>query len=132
MKQLQHNKRPKGHITKAEAKILFTIFYYVILGGFTLTDFSYAITTYDDTLEAFQTYFTCQIVGIQPDRDCGDSPDIQSQVSNTLALMVVILQGLFPLANLIFIMNCSCDKRCCKGVRSLLTSKSHVSKQSAS
>ena len=80
--------------------------------------YSYSVTNYDETSEAFQTYFTCQSVGIQPDRECGDSPDVQLQVFNTLVSVAAILPGLFPLANLILIVNCSCDKRFCKGVRS--------------
>ena len=90
--------------------------YYVTVGASTLTVYCYSITTDDKISKAFQNYFMCQSIGIQPDRDCGDSPDIQLQEFNTLTSVAAIIQGLFPLIILIFIMNCSCDRRCCKGV----------------
>ena len=129
MKQLQHNKRPKGHTGKAEAKIFFIVCYYVLVGTVTLTTYTYFITTDDETMEAFQEYFTCQSVGMQSDRDCGDPPDVRLRVFYTLASVAGILQGLLPLVILIFVMNCSCYKRCYKIVK---TSKRHISELSFS
>ena len=128
MKQLQHNKHPKNHIKKAEVKILSIMCYYVLIVVVALTNYTYFIATDDETLEAFQAYFMCQSVGIQPDRDCGDPPDVRLRVFYTLTSVSAILLGLLPLVILIFIIKCSCDKRCHKSVG---TSNYHVSKQSA-
>ena len=127
MKQLQHNRPPKSHIGKAEAKISFIVCYYVLMGTVALTTYTYFITTANDTSEALQAYFTCQSIGIQPDRDCGDPPDVRLQAFYTLAAVAAILPGLLPLVILIFIVNCTCDKR---GPQSVRISKSRVSKQS--
>ena len=77
-----------------------------------------------------QTYCTCQRVGIQPDRDGGDPPHVQLHVF--VMLVVAAILCLLPLIILIFLVNCGRNKRCFKGVRSLLMFKHHISKQSVS
>ena len=114
MKQLQHNEHPKNHIRKAEVKILSIVCYYVLIVVVALTTYTYFITTDDESSEAFQAYFMCHSVGIQPDRDCGDPPDVRLRVFYAFTSVSAILQGLLPLVILIFIINCSCDKRCHK------------------
>ena len=108
--------RPKGHITKAEIKIFVIMCYYVVLGILTLSAYSYYLTTDD---KEFQSYFACQSIGIQPDRDCGDAPDVQLQKFTVVSAVSYILQSLLPLVFIIFITNCNC---CSK--KHLKTSKS--------
>ena len=105
--------------------------YYVLIGTVAISTYTYGITTGNETSKAYQTYFTCQRVGIQPDRDCGDPPHVQLHMFIML-VVAATLQRLLPLIILIFLVNCGRNKRCFKGVRSLLMSKLHISKQSTS
>lgn len=104
--------RPKGHVTKAEIKILVIMCYYVVVDILTLSTYSYYLATFGEIFQEFRSYFDCQSAGIQPDRDCGDAPDVQLQEFTVVSSMSYILQSLLPLVVLIFIANCSyCSKK---------------------
>ena len=109
MKYIQNNK-PWSHIRKAETKIFLTMSYLLFMGTITLTNLTY-FTTDNETLEAFQVYFMCQSVGIQPDGDCGDPPDVRLKAFHTLTSMAAILLGLSPLVILVLNVNCTCQQK---------------------
>ena len=91
------------------------------MGILTLSTYTYYLATDDETLEAYQSYFTCQSVGIRSDRDCGDVPNIRLQEFNAVASVALFLQGLLPLMILTFIVSCRC---CSKNQLSRTLSKS--------
>ena len=103
-----HLRGSNGQATKAEIKIFVIMCYYVVMGSFTLSTYAYHLATDDGLISVLQSYFACQSVGIQPDRDCGDAPDIRLQEFDVVATVSFVLQGLLPLVVFTFIVNCSC------------------------
>ena len=65
------------------------------------------MTTDNEAFSEFQNYFACQRIGIQPNRDCGDAPDIHSVTPGFTVLVTVLqfLQSFLPLVILIFVVN---------------------------
>ena len=103
--------------------------YYVLVGAVSLTIITYFIMKLQ---RHFKPILCVRVLEYNQTGTVEKSPYTQLQVFNMFAVAAIILYGLLPLIILIFIVNCSCDKlRCCKGVKSLLTCKGHVSKQSA-
>jgi hypothetical protein len=100
-----HKRSPNNSITKAEIKIFVIMCYYVVEEILTLSTFSYYFTTEDETFSELQSYFMCQSIGIRPDRDCGDAPDIRSQGFIVVATVSQVLQGLLPVVILVFIID---------------------------
>ena len=101
-------------IGKAQAKILLTVCYYIALGIFVLTSSSYYLVVEESTFQAVTTHFTCQSTGIQSGRDCGDIPNADLAVFDSLSAVGVILIGLLPAVVLVFTVKCNCNKKCCK------------------
>ena len=100
MKRFDHKRSKNNPITKAEIKIFVIMSYYIVGEILTL---SYYLTTDDESFSEFQNYFACQRIGIQPDRDCGDAPDIRSPGFTVVAIVSQVLQSLFPLVILVFV-----------------------------
>jgi hypothetical protein len=91
------------------------------MGTFTLSTYTYSLATDGDLVKTLQLYFACQSIGIQPDVDCGDAPDIGAQEFSVVATVSFVLQGLLPLVIFTFIVNCSCCSK--KHPKSLSKSK---------
>ena len=92
---------------KAEAKILFIMCYYVLLGTLVLTLFTYFETNIDVEYQAVKQYFACQSTGVQFGMDCGDTP--QGPLTS-LTAVAIILTGLLPLVVITFTVKCSCKQ----------------------
>ena len=103
MKQFDHKRSKDNSITKAEIKIFVIMSYYIVGEILTISTFSYYLTTDDESFSEFQNYFACQRIGIQPDRDCGDAPDIRSPGFTVVAIVSQVLQSLLSLVILVFV-----------------------------
>ena len=105
---------------KAGAKILFIMRYYIQLGTVVLTLFTYLEESGEnpEVFQAIEKHFTCQSTGIQPGKDCGNSPrDFLSTYSALLAISI-ILSGLLPVVVMTFTLKCTCTcKSTCKKVQ---------------
>ena len=133
MKQfdLQRSRSYKSHVTKVEVKIFVVMCYYVVMGVLSFSTYGYHLATDvgPGTLRKFQKYSTCQSIGIQPDRVCGDAPDFRPQDIDVLVSVSFVLQILLPLIVLIFITNCSCSSK--KQLKALSAkSKNHAASYS--
>ena len=117
-KEVSGESAPRHHnIGIAEVKIFIIACYYIIQGCAGLSIFTYLIATKDETAIVFQDYFTCHSFGIVPGLDCGDIPNVHPQVFGILASVSVILIGLLPLINLIFIVKWTC--KCFRNLKKL-------------
>ena len=101
-------------IVKAQAKILFIVCYYIMLGTLVLTVHTYYQVAGEDNIQAVWLHFACQSAGIQSGRDCGDVPNVYLAVFNALSDLGIILIGLLPAVVLIFTVKCNYNKKCCK------------------
>ena len=129
LKHFQHTKQPRGHIGKAEAKMFFNLSCVIM---FLWEQFHWQLSlTLSWNFRGISNLFYVSECWNTTRQGLWRNLHTHSYKSLMFAV-AAILYGLLPLIILIFIVNCSCDKlRCCKGVRSLLTCKGHVSKQSA-
>ena len=81
--------------------------YYVIIGVVFMTGYTFFITNNRQTLESFNSYFSCHSVGVQLGMDCGQPPE---DLFLTLTSVSAILIGLLPGIVLIY----SADYTCCR------------------
>ena len=95
-----------GLLKKAEAKILFIMCYYVLVGTLVLTLFTYFEATEDVEFQAIETFFVCQSNGLESGNDCGDTPQIHLAVFDSLAALSIILVGLLPSVVIAFTVKC--------------------------
>ena len=106
--------RPRVQVVgKVQAKILFIVVYYIIMGALVLTIFTYFEVAGDVDRKAVESHFVCQSTGLQPNKDCGSTPDVHLKVFNSLSGVAIILNGLLPAIILGFTLNCD-SKRCRK------------------
>lgn len=91
-------------IGMAEAKILFVVCYYVILGIFGLVTLTYFEATNPSNLKAIMEYFRCQLPGFHPDEgnQCGQKPSVRLLPFNVLSAVGIIQLGFIPLVILVF------------------------------
>ena len=113
MKKLQ-NKPRVGIIGKVQAKILTIVCYYIMLGTVVLTTFTYFEIASDADLKAVKEHFICKSTGLQPDKDCGTTPDVHLEVFNSLSVVAIVLVGLLPAVILAFTVKWDYHKRWCK------------------
>ena len=99
-------------IGKAEVKILVIICYYISMGVSILSVIAYTHATSERDIKTYQRYFICQSAGIQPDRDCGDPPEIHLQTLHRLTSVGSFLQSLMPVVILIFVIDWKCNQYC--------------------
>ena len=106
-------------VGKLQAKLLFIVFYYIIVGTVVLTIFTYFEITDEADREAIEQHFVCQSTGLQPDKDCGSPPDVHLEVFNSLSGVAIVLIGLLPAVILGFTGKCDCNKykSCVKWVK---------------
>ena len=89
----------------AERKILIVFVYYVFLSSLAL--FTFSQVTRDDVAfaVALQRYFECESKGVDPDNPC-DKSGYESFIVNTaLSSISFISLGLYPLVNLVFVID---------------------------
>lgn len=125
MRQYHASNKPGSSLKKAEIKILIIMIYYIIMGAFTLTSYTYFLAIDDETVEAFQVYFACQRFGIVPGKDCGESLDIHLQHFRNISVISYFLLGLLPTMILIFTVNCNCFDNCINKYKSKKIESQH-------
>lgn len=103
----EHSK-DAGLMRKAEAKILFIMCYYVLLGTVVLTLFTYLEEVGSEVYKAIEQHFVCQSKGVQPEMNCGDSPKAQIATLTILSAISTTVAGLLPVVVVAFTLKCSC------------------------
>ena len=100
-----------GGVGKVEAKILFIVCYYIIMGTMALTLFTYFEVAGDADRQAVTRHFACQSTGLQSGKDCGEVPNVHLEAFNSLSGVAIILIGLLPAVILAFTVKWNCNKR---------------------
>lgn len=93
-------------IGTAERKILIVFVYYVLLTVISLVAFSLSIKHKDQFISKVGEYFHCESHGVNPNSHCDEFVDSylkHRQVA--LVSMSHILLGLYPVVNLIYVVN---------------------------
>lgn len=103
--------REVGILTKAEAKILFIMIYYILLGTLVLALFTYIEATSDVEYRVLEVHFACQSTGVQPGKDCGVTPQVQLSTLTSLSAVAILLTGLFPMVVIAFTVRCKCNNQ---------------------
>lgn len=96
---------------KAEAKILFIMCYYILLGTLVLTLYTTFEANIDVEYRTIEQYFACQSTGLQFGKDCGVNP--QGPLTS-LSVVAVVLTGLLPLVVITFTVRCNCKRQASK------------------
>ena len=110
LKKFSKNSRKKvAQVGKAEAKILFVVCYYVILGMISLVTFTYIEATNPSNLSAIEEYFVCQRSGFHPSEgnQCGERPSVRLFPLNILSAVGILQLALLPVVILIFTVSCT-------------------------
>lgn len=105
---------------KAEAKILFIMCYYILLGTVVLTLFTYLEESGEnpEVFQAIEQHFACHSTGIQPGKDCGIPPRAFLSAYSALSAVSTILTGLLPTVVMAFTLKYTCNAKCtCKKVQ---------------
>ena len=90
----------------AERKILIVFIYYVLLAAISLVAFSLSIKSIDQFIAEVLKYFKCESRGVDPDNHCDKY--INSYLKHrqvALISMSHILLGLYPVVNLVYVVN---------------------------
>ena len=90
-------------VGKAEAKVLCVTCYYVLTSCIIIATFIYSLVTSDRNTEIITSYLLCQSTGLQLDKQCGESPDVQLTVLNSLSTTSVFFQSYVPAVVLLFV-----------------------------
>lgn len=114
LKKFLLKQKPRANVGKAEVKIFVVMCYYILLGVILISNLAYLHATADSVSEEVQAYFYCHSAGIQPDRDCGDVPEVHLQ---TLGILGLFLQRMLPIVIVIFIVDWKCNHKCLKRER---------------
>lgn len=104
LKKSQRNSRSNNDT--AEKKIVIVLVYYILLAAISLVAFSLSIKSTDHFIDEVLNYFKCEGHGVHPDNHCDkhiDSYLKHRQVA--LISMSHILLGLYPVVNLIYVVN---------------------------
>ena len=121
LKKLLLKQKPMANIRKAEMKIFVIMCYYTLLGVLLLSALAFNHATVGENSTVIRNYFSCQSAGIQPDKDCGDTPEVLAhwQMSHVPAFVGRLLQCLLPIVILTFVIDwrCSCRCTCLKNKR---------------
>jgi hypothetical protein len=106
IKKLSREAKP-SIVGRAEAKILSVISYYILTSCLILITFMYALVSRENSEQIITDYLACQSTGLQPGKECGETPDVQLGVLNSLGTTSVFFQSFVPVVVLIFISKCT-------------------------
>lgn len=126
LKKISKNtKRKFLQVGKAEAKVLFVVCYYVLLGIISLVTLTYFEATNPSNLEAVKDYFLCHRPGFLPGEKnyCGRRPSVRLLPFNILSGVGIIQLAFIPVVILVFTVSCNCTKSSCKKCRKKTTQK---------
>lgn len=105
-------------------KVLIIIFYYILLGVSTLTNFSVHSRNLQHFMRELVSYFLCESTGTSGGKVCDRT--VFQQFSNPIpAAISFILLGLYPVINLIYVVNTQEIKQ--KGKRLIHNFSKHTS-----
>ena len=96
-------KHPHG-LGMAERKILIVLCYYVVVASFSLTQYTVVIRNLDAFAIQLEQYFVCELSGHDPSNPC-DRNKFRQLSNPGVTTATFILLGLFPLFNLIYVLN---------------------------
>lgn len=88
----------------AERKILIVLCYYVVVASFSLTQYTVVIRNLDAFAIQLEQYFVCELSGHDPSNPC-DRNKFRQLSNPGVTTATFILLGLFPLFNLIYVLN---------------------------
>lgn len=96
-------------VGKAEAKVLFVVCYYVILGVFGLITLTYFEATNPSNIVAIGEYFKCQLPGFHPweVNHCGKRPSVRLLPFNILSGVGIVQLAFIPVVILVFTVTCT-------------------------
>ena len=91
-------------VGKAEAKVLFVVCYYVILGVVGLVTLTYFEATNPSNLVAIGEYFKCQLPGFYSKEvnHCGRRPSVRLLPFNVLSGVGIVQLAFIPVVILVF------------------------------
>ena len=105
----QHSKlkvKDSKHIFKfgtAEKKLLIVLSYYIVLSSVALISFTLATRNVENLISGIQEYFFCEQGGFDPEDHC--TRDYRKYSYPSLSTISYALLGLFPVVNLIYVIN---------------------------
>ena len=102
-------------VGKAEARVLFVVCYYVLLGIIGIVTLTYFEATNPSNLVAIKDYFNCQLPGYHPNErnHCGTRPSVRLLPFNVLSAVGIVQLAFIPVVILVFTVSCTksnCDK----------------------
>ena len=105
--RLRNYQEKPSVVGRAEAKILCVISYYILTSCLILITFMYTLVSREKSEQIITDYLTCQSTGLQLGRECGETPDSQLGVLNSLGTTSVFFQSFVPVVVLMFISKCT-------------------------
>ena len=109
IKKISRGKKA-SRVGKAQVKIMFVFFYYILLGGLALAIFGYYIGASNELVADQEMVFLCESLGRGSGRNCKEMRSgLLTNVRN-LSLAAIVMQGLITLVVLIFIVDCKSYK----------------------
>lgn len=67
----------------------------------------YALVSREKSEQIITDYLACQSTGLQPGKECGETPDMQLGVLNSLGTTSVFFHSFIPVVVLMFISKCT-------------------------
>ena len=107
---MSRDRKPISDIGKAEAKILCVTCYYILTSCIILVTFMYGLVTRERNAEIIRNYLLCQSTGLQPGKECGQHPNVQLKVLNSMGTTSVFFQSFVPAVVLVFIVKYNCTR----------------------
>ena len=117
------SKKTTVHVGKAEAKVLFVVCYYVLLGIVGLVTLTYFEAMNPSNLAAISEYFKCHLPGFRPGErnHCGERPSVQLLPFTVLSAVGIVQLAFIPVVVLVF--SVSYTRSNCKRLKELCHAK---------
>ena len=120
LKKLTKATRKKlSQVGIAEARVLFVVCYYVLLGVIGLVTLTYFEATNPSNLVAVREYFKCQEYGyhLSEGNVCGRRPSVRLLPFNVLSGVGIVQLAFIPVVILVFTVSCTCTSSNCSKCR---------------
>lgn len=110
IKKLSREKKPISDVEKLEAKMLCVTCYYSLTSCILIVTFMYGLVMRERNAEIIRNYLLCQSTGLQPGKECGEHPDVQLRVLNSMGTTSVFFQSFVPAVVLMFVIKYNCTR----------------------
>ena len=70
----------------------------------------YGLVMRERNADIIRSYLLCQSTGLHPGKECGDPPDVQLRVLNSMGTTSVFFQSFVPVVVLLFIAKYNCAR----------------------